>query len=175
MEHRDIDIEHALESTRVLREPDRRIDTFADTRFDFSLLTEPMDEVGRTLVRDGRIEAGRPKLITPDHLKKLSFEGFGEQAEQFAEWLGEHGGEIALVRYGFNFRKTDVRKHLVHEPLDAVRGRVLEEARAEGNPLLAVIEGVEDAWEISLLKFSMDLIQMSQGTNLFDWKRKGLI
>jgi len=172
---REIDIQYALESTQVLREPDRRIDTFGATRFEFSLLTEPMDSVGQVLVRDGQIEAGQPKLITPDHFGKMSFEGFGEQAEQFAEWWEEQGGDIAIVRYGFQFRKTDVSEHVVHEPMETVRPRLLEEARLEGNPMLAIIEGVEDAWEVSILKFTMEMIQKSQGTNFFDWKRRGLL
>jgi hypothetical protein len=56
-----------------------------------------------------------------------------------------------------------------------VRERVLAEARHANNPMLAVIEGVEDAWEISLLKFSLDMIQKSRGINLFDFKRRGLL
>ena len=39
------DIRYAAEMTRVVYEPDRRIDTFGDTRFNFLLLSELMDEV----------------------------------------------------------------------------------------------------------------------------------
>ena len=39
----------------------------------------------------------------------------------------------------------------------------------------AVIRGVDDTWEISLLKFNMDMIEQSQGINVFDFKRKGLL
>src|SRR6478735_368757 len=156
---REDDIQFALENTRVLLEPDRRIDTFGSTAFQFSLLTESMDQANLVIVRDGRIEAGSPTIITPDLLKQMRFEGFGEQAERFARWWKEHGPDLAVLRYGFQFKKTDISEHTVHEPMETVRDRVLSAARESNNPLLAVVEGVEDAWEISLLKFSMEMIQ----------------
>jgi hypothetical protein len=172
---REDDIQYALETTRILLEPDRRIDTFGATAFQFSLVTESMDEVNQVRVRDGRIEAGRPTIVTPDLLQEMKFEGFGEQAERFARWWKEHGPDLAILKYGFQFRKTDISEHIVHEPMEIVRERVLADARQANNPLLAVIEGVEDAWEISLLKFSLDMIQKSRGINLFDFKRRGLL
>lgn len=172
---REDDIQYALETTRILLEPDRRIDTFGTTAFRFSLLTESMDEANQVKVRDGRIEAGSPTIITPDMMKELRFEGFGEQAEKFARWWKENGPDLAVLKYGFQFKKTDISEHLVHEPMDIVRDRVLAEAKHANNPLQAVIEGVEDAWEISLLKFSMDMIHKSRGINLFDFKRRGLL
>jgi hypothetical protein len=38
-----------------------------------------------------------------------------------------------------------------------------------------VIQGVDDTWEISLLKFTVDMIAKSQGINVFDFKRRGLL
>jgi hypothetical protein len=63
----------------------------------------------------------------------------------------------------------------VHDTLDAVRERVLEDIRRSGNPALAVIEGVDDAWEISVLKFSFEMILRSHEINTFDFNRRGLI
>ena len=63
----------------------------------------------------------------------------------------------------------------MHEPLEQVRARVLEDIRISGNPALAVIEGVDDAWEISILKFSFEMILRSHEINAFDLKRRGLL
>jgi hypothetical protein len=41
--------------------------------------------------------------------------------------------------------------------------------------MLAVIEGVDDAWEVCLLKFAIDMIGKSTDINVFDFKRKGLL
>lgn len=173
--HKEDDIQYALETTRILMEPDRRIDTFGTTSFQFCLLAETLDSVNQVRVREGKLDAGSPSIITPDLMREMNFEGFSEQAQKFARWWKQHGPDLAVLRYGFQFRKTDISEHLIHEPIDVVRGRVLEDAKRANNPSLAVIEGVDDAWEISLLKFSMDLIQKSQGINLFDFKRRGLL
>ena len=42
-------------------------------------------------------------------------------------------------------------------------------------PLSAVIQGVDDAWEVCLLKFTIDLIERSSGGNLGDLRRRGLM
>jgi hypothetical protein len=41
-------------------------------------------------------------------------------------------------------------------------------------PLSAVIQGVDDAWEVCLLKFTIDLIERSSADNLGDFRRRGL-
>ena len=82
---------------------------------------------------------------------------------------------MAFLQYGFNFRRGLVHEEIVHEPMDMVRERVLEDIRRSGNPARAVIEGVDDAWEISLLKFTFEMILRSQEINAFDFKRKGLL
>jgi hypothetical protein len=78
-------------------------------------------------------------------------------------------------RYGFKFNRTDVHEQLVHESLTEVTGKLKAEARTTGNPMLAIIETVDDTWEISLLKFTVDMIAKSQGINIFDFKRRGLL
>jgi hypothetical protein len=39
----------------------------------------------------------------------------------------------------------------------------------------AVIHGVDEGWEICLLKFTVEMIQQSAGSNFRDFKRKGLL
>ncbi|MEM8953977.1 MAG: hypothetical protein AAGD22_07500 [Verrucomicrobiota bacterium] len=169
------DIQYALEATTVIHEPDRRIDTFGSTCFDFHLLSELMDKVGEVRVRRGRIEAERPKIVRPDAIDETLFEGFGDQAEAFMGWLKENGANLSFLKYGFSFRQSDVTEDIVHERIEAVRDSVLGETKVVSNPLSAVIEGVDDTWEISLMKFTIEMIQKSQGINVFDFKRRGLL
>lgn len=168
-------VQYALETTQVLSEPDRRIDTFGSTRFEFQLLSEPMDAVGQVRVRAGEFEASQPQIIRPEGYQEIETEGFGENAKKFFEWMEQSGEMPKVLQYGFQFKRSDVTSELVHEPIEAVRGRLLEAAREEGRPMLAILEGVDDAWEICLLRFAMEMISKSQGINLFDFKRKGLL
>jgi hypothetical protein len=53
--------------------------------------------------------------------------------------------------------------------------RLEEEIRNENDPMTALIEGIDDAWEVCLMKFTMDLIQRSAGENVAEWKRRGFL
>lgn len=171
----EFDIQYALEQTQVLYEPDRRIDTFGNTQFEFCLITELMDAANTCRVREGRIEAHKPLILRPDAGAHFDFEGFSPGAAAFGKWLRENIQNLAILRYGFSFRKTDVTEHTVHEPHDLLCAKLVDEAKAAGNPMRAVIQGVDDTWEISLLKFTVEMIEKSQGINLFDFKRRGLL
>ena len=52
---------------------------------------------------------------------------------------------------------------------------LVDEAVRVGDPMNAVIAGVDDTWEISLLRFTVEMIQKSSGINIFDFKRRGLL
>jgi len=164
-----------MEQTNVLHEPDRRIDTFGSTAFDFYLVSELMDSVGEVRIREGRIEAQRPQILRPDGYDDVFFEGFGEQAEAFREWFRNEGGDLAFLKYGFNFSKTTLSEHIAHESVEAVCDRITEQLRQSGNPMSALILGVDEAWEICLLKFTFEMVQKSHGINTFDFKRRGLL
>jgi hypothetical protein len=168
------DIAYAMESTVIVQEPDRRIDTFGTTNFEFHLLTEPMDAVGCVRVREGRMVTNRPMILRPGGYDDLQIEGFGEQARAFAEWFRSFGN-LKFLHYGFHFAKQNITECVVHEPLLAVQDRIVEANRSSGNPSRAVIVGIDDGWEISLLKFSMEMIAKSVEINLFDWQRRGML
>jgi len=177
--HTPDDIQYALETTRVLREPDRRIETFGDTRFEFQLISELMDQVGQVRIRSGEVEAMRPRVLRPEPYREIELEGFAEtgrgRLDALLGKLRAEGRNLAFLQYGFQFRRGQVREEIVHDTMDAVRGRLLEDIRRSGNPSLAVIEGVDDAWEVSILKFSFDMILRSHEINAFDFKRRGLL
>ncbi|MBR5195921.1 MAG: hypothetical protein IKW48_07290 [Akkermansia sp.] len=156
--------------------PDRRIDSFGDTRFNFRLITEPMDEVGACRVRSGWVEACRPRILRPADLCGVETEGFSADAARFFEWMEAHGaGMKALFEYGFRFGRSDVQEELVHDAFPEVEERVVKEALSSGDPFRAVVAGVDDAWEVSLLCFMMEMIQNSHEINIFDFRRRGLI
>ncbi|MGH8046144.1 MAG: hypothetical protein ACREKL_02765 [Chthoniobacterales bacterium] len=172
---REDDFHYALENTRVIRQPAQAIQTFGTTSFRFMLVTELMDQIDRVRVRDGRIHAERPSIIAPQHYAKLMLDGFGDNARGFAEWLEQHGGDLRVLRYGFQFRKTDISEEIVHAPKEDVIGRLGDQLDKADEPMSTIIEGVEDGWEVCLMKFTIDLIQRSAGENLGEWKRRGLL
>lgn len=170
------DIFYAFAVTETLVEPSRRLETFGSTSFDFQLISEPMDCVGQVRIREGKVHAERPVLVRPEGMNEFEFEGFDDaQSAAFAQWLKGVAGRIAMLQYGFNFKKSDVTESLVHEPLADVQDRLVNAAKHGFNNSLAVINGVDDRWEICLLKFTLEMAQKSQGINMFDFKRRGLL
>jgi hypothetical protein len=167
--------QYALDNTHVVLAPQQQIETFGHTRFRFYLVTELMDAVNQVRVRDGLIHAERPQIITPDRISKLMLDGFGEKAREFADWLEANPLNLALLKYGFQFRKTDVVERIVTSPVDEVIESVRRKVDVEEDPLSAIIHGVDDAWEVCLLKFTVDMIQRSSGDNLGDFRRRGLL
>jgi len=168
------DFNYAMENTRVVVSPGHAIETYGQTSFRFRLVTEPMDEIGTIRLRKGMIHAERPRILAPQYVSKLLLEGFGERARDFAGWMEEQTN-LHILRYGFTLKKTDLSEIIIREPKEEVLARLEQELRRDDDPMDALIEGIDDAWEVCLMKFTMDLIQRSADGNITEWKRRGLI
>jgi hypothetical protein len=166
---------YAIENTQVILAPEQKIATFGTTSFHFYLVSELMDRVNEVRVRNGKIHADRPQILTPDHFSRLLLEGFGDKAQNYVEQLRERMQNMAVLRYGFQFRKTDVGERTFRDPIEAVLARTKSEVEDREEPLSAVIQGVDDAWEVCLLKFTIDMIERSAGGNIGDFRKRGLI
>ena len=169
------DFQYAIENTQVILAPEQKIATFGTTSFRFYLISELMDRVNEVRVRDGKIHADRPQILTPEHFSRLLLEGFGDKAQRYADQLRERLHNMAVLRYGFQFRKTDVTEETLRDSMDSVINRTKRRVENSNEPLSAVIQGVDDAWEVCLLKFTIDMIERSSGGNIGDFRKRGLI
>src|SRR5436309_13323326 len=169
------DFDYAIENTHVIIAPEQNIATFGSTSFNFYLISELMDTVDQVRIRTGKIHAERPQILAPEHYCRLLLEGFGAKAERYVDRLREHARNIAVLRYGFQFRKTDLSEQTLRDSIDAVINRTKSRVEGASEPLSAVIQGVDDAWEVCLLKFTIDMVERSSGGNLGDFRKRGLI
>ena len=169
------DFTYALENTRVLLAPTKRLDTFGTSVFNYFLVTEEMDKINLSRVREGHIHAERPQIITPQNIGGLLLEGFGDQGRKFAEQLSAQGARFAFLKYGFRVSKSDIRSYDVHESLENVAGKLKAELELKNEPLTALLTGVDDGWEVCLLKFMVDIIAASAPGNFGDFRERGLI
>ncbi len=169
------DFTYALENTRVLLTPSKRLDTFGTSVFNYFLVTEEMDAVNLSRVREGHIHAERPQIITPQNIGGLLLEGFGDKGQKFAEQLSTQGARFAFLKYGFRVSKSDIRSYDVHESLENVAGKLKTELELKNEPLTALLTGVDDGWEVCLLKFMVDVIAASAPGNFGDFRERGLI
>ena len=113
------DFQYAMENTRVVVQPQRIIETFGSTSFRFLLVSELMDEVNAVRIRGGRIEAERPRIVSPHHFSKLLLDGFGGLAREFADWVEQHSSSFRVLRYGFQLRNL-----ISSRALSAIRWRL---------------------------------------------------
>ena len=169
------DIEYAIENTQVILAPERQIASFGNTSFEFHLISELMDRVDQVRIRTGRIEAERPKILSPEYFCRMMLEGFGERAQEYLDRLREQARQIAVLRYGFQFRKSGVTEETVSASLRSVIDRTRRVVESASDPNGAIIQGVDEAWEVCLLKFTIDLVERSSGGNLGDFRKRGLL
>lgn len=169
------DFQYALENTRVLLAPQQHLATFGTSLFNYYLVTEEMDATNLSRVREGKIHAERPQIISPQNIAKLLLEGFGEQGQRYAEQVSAQSNQFAFLNYGFRVRKDDIRSYDVHESLEAVSGKLKDELTRKNEPLTGLLTGVDDGWEVCLLKFMVDLMVASAPGNLGDFRERGMI
>ncbi|MEM1057823.1 MAG: hypothetical protein AAGK14_01130 [Verrucomicrobiota bacterium] len=170
------DINYAIENTKVVLAPRAKLKTFGTSVVNYYLVTEDMDAANASRVREGRIQAEKPELLTPAHFRRLLLEGFvDEKAEEFAHALSQNPELFTWLKYGFKVRKDEIRSYDVHESLELVVDRVKADAEGRDDPLTAVLTGIDDGWEVCLLKFMVDVIQESAGGHLDDFRERGLL
>ena len=177
MATQDEKIEYAIERTEVIRLPKHSLTTFGTTNIYYYLVTEPVyaELVGRekeTVVRDGKVIAERPRIVTPSYLANL-FRGF-EHGREYVEYI--------LQRYGphepgllYNYRNEPREINIVTSPLGTVVANLNEKIDRQGDPLSAIIKGVDEMWDVSLMKFIHDMTRDSVGRNVLELAGSGLL
>ncbi len=165
------DFWYAVNNTHVIRSPRQQLETFGNTVIDYHLLTEPMDLVNKTRVREGRIEAYKPQILTPDHFSRTLLEGFGDEASAYVDWLRGHEKDLAILQYGFSIRKIEVKEHLLSDNMTLVADRINTDLEQADSPLSALVIGVDEPWEVCLIKLMVDMTRSSMAGNLREFAK----
>ncbi|MFO7536412.1 MAG: hypothetical protein R6X19_12170 [Kiritimatiellia bacterium] len=173
--HDPFDFWYAVNQTEILLMPARRLETFGNTLVNYHMVSEPMDSTSQTRVREGRIQAFRPQILTPQSYANSMLDGFGKEAEAYAEWLRDHAQDLHILRYGFQIRKEETQELLLAENYETVKEQVRERVQAKADPLSAVLTGVDHPWEVCLLKLMSDLIRYSVPGNMRELERRRLL
>ncbi|MCL5109364.1 MAG: hypothetical protein M1401_10950 [Chloroflexi bacterium] len=163
--------------TEVLRAPQQMLATFGHTTVDYFILSEPAYadvplSPEETVIRQGKVMAERPQIVTPYYLLSL-FRGF-EHGQEYARYLvQEHGPNSPGLMY--SYRNELQETSVVSDPLPAVAERLAADLDERQQHLAAVIRGVDHLWDISLMKFIHELTVSSLGHNLMELGRRGLL
>ena len=165
----DKKIQYAIEHTEVLRPPKQNLATFGSTNIYYYLVTELMDSAN--VVREGRVIAARPKIVTPAYL--INLEGFSGQARRFIEMMAEKYPRESGILYSYKNEPKEM--NIISESMKEVVDKIGQLIDSHGDPLTAIIKGVEEMWDVSLLKFTYELTNKSVYTNVTEMERRGLL
>lgn len=165
---KQFDFWYAVNNTELISTPKSRLETFGDTIVNYYLVSELMDSIDKVRVREGHLKALKPEIITPSGLGQMDLDDFGPEARKYAEWLTEHAGDLRILQYGFRLQKQELKEYVVSDNLDNVLDRVKQEVEDKDDPLSAVLVGVDDPWEVCLLKLMVELVQSSANGNIQD-------
>lgn len=170
--HSSFDFWYAVNNTEVILAPQRQLETFGSTVLNYHLVSELMDTVNQIRIREGRIQAHQPKIITPQAYAQNLLEGFGEEANQYIDWLREHERDMRILQYGYHLKQEEFSEHIVSDSREAVVDRVRKEVEASGDPMSAVVLGVDTPWDVCLVKLFWEVIQSSAMSNIRDMDRR---
>ena len=143
-EKKAFDFWYAVHNTQIVHVPSRALETFGETRIHYYHLAELPDVPGKVRVREGRLEAHKPLLITPEAYVQEELSGFGEQARQYLDFLKQHQDSIRILQYGYRLSQESFSEQVVTDSLDAVAERVEGEVKRSEDPFAAVIKGVDE-------------------------------
>lgn len=177
MHFNDERIEYAVKHTKILRLPEQTLATFGMTNIGYYLVTEPVysemeKDVAETVVREGRVVAERPRIVTPHYLSQ--FEGFSPDAKRyFSMLLKKYGPNVPGLFY--SYRNEPKGLTIVAGSLTAVVDKINAEIDQRGDPLVAIIKGEDEFWDVSLLKFIYEMARNSMEDNLLQLQSRGLL
>ena len=156
----------AVNNTEIVVPPKRHLETFGNTIINYHLVSELMDAVGKVRVREGRMQAQRPQIITPSAYSTTMLEGFGEQAQKYLEWLKEHEDSVRILRYGYTLKQEAFSEQVLSDTPETVLERVKADVAGKKDPFAAVIKGVDDPWDVCLVRLFWTVIQNSAQANI---------
>ena len=156
----------AVNNTEIVVPPKRHLETFGNTIINYYLVSELMDAIGKVRVREGRMQALRPLIFTPSSYSTSMLEGFGEQARQYLEWLKEHEDTVRSLRYGYTLKQEAFSEQVLSDTPEAVLERIKAEVANRKDPFSAIVKGVDDPWDVCLVRLFWTVIQNSAQMNI---------
>ena len=165
----DDKIKYALEKTELIRAPRRELDTFGSSVIDYYVVTELVGNL--SVVRDGKVIAERPKIVTPTYL--VNVEGFSDQAKKYISMMARERPYESGIFY--RYKNEPGGMNVVSEPIRQVLDSLSSQIEQQQKPLSTVIKGVEELWDVSLLMFIYEITNKSVRTNMAELNRHGLL
>lgn len=167
----------ALEQTYVVRYPKQSLATFGTTRINYYVVTSPVyadsvpgDREG--VVRKGRVIAERPAIVTPYYA--LNVKGFSDDAYDYLQFLADRlGANSPGILYQYR-NESDNLEIIGGEPAE-IAHRISDDLDGRSENLAVVMVGVDELWDVALLKFMYEFTASSATLNVDEMMGRGLL
>ena len=168
----DFDRWYAAKSARFLLEPSHRLETFGNTLVNYHLVSELPDHPGKIRVREGRLEAHQPLVIMP-HVADVEMDGFGDEAKAYFEFLKENEQNLRILQYGYHLKSDNFSEQIVTDRLSVVTERVKSEVLASNDKFAAVVQCVDEPWDVALVELWLREVNRSARGNINELQKRG--
>ena len=166
-----------LMDTVVVKMPKQTLASFGTTVVTYNMVTRPLyqaldadKQTEEAVLRRGTVKAERPQIVTPQFLART--QGFGEEAQEFMRELILRGqaDDPGLL---YTYSNEPIQMEIIANRPQDVADRISQQIDSESRPLEAVILGVDELWDVSLMKFIFDLTNSSAPSNAADFTSSG--
>lgn len=167
----------AIEQTLVVRFPRQRLATFGTTTVAYYVITEPVYQSldsgpPEGVVRTGRVMAERPAVITPTYA--MSLQGFSQAAYEYLQHLADlYGANSPGIMY--TFKNESEKMDIVGGMPGDIARRISDDLDRKKEDLSVVMIGVDELWDVALLKFIYEFSSSSLPHNVRDLGARGLL
>lgn len=168
----DFDRWYAARKTRIVLAPTHRLETFGNTLVNYHLISELDDCPGKVRIREGRLEAHRPLVLTPD-FSEITTEGLGNGAREYLRFLKENEKHLRILRYGYHLKSDNYSEQVVTDSIAVVTERVKTAVRGSNDGFAAVLQGVDEPWDVALVELWLHEVRRSAGKNIRELDMNG--
>ena len=170
----------AAEQSWVVRFPRQHLATFGSTNIAYYVVTEPIykqldsniSDSEEGVVRTGRVISGRPAVITPTYAMNL--QGFSPEAYEYLRSVARNYGPNSpgiLYQYRNEAEKVEIVGGVPSE----IAQRIAEDLNRRQENMSVVMVGVDELWDVALLKFIYEFTSFSATQNVQEFQNRGLL
>jgi hypothetical protein len=168
------DIWYAAKTTQIVYMLPKLLETFGESRINYTVVSEDLDAVNRVRLRSGIVTAERPKIITPGYFVNQAVENFGADARRYFDEVMSRSENARFLQYGLHFRKQEFNMQQVSGQVREIAEQAARDAQDSPDQLCGVLAADDDTWEISLLYFITRLVDRSVPRHAREMAGRGL-
>ena len=163
---------YAARHTNIVVSPSHQLETFGNTLVNYHLISELEDCPGKIRIREGRLEAHRPLVITP-HFTEVETVGLGNEARAYLEWLKENEESMRILQYGYRLKSDNFSEQIVTDTMESVTERVKAAVVESNDKFSAVVQGVDNPWDVALVELWRREVDRSARKNICELNASG--